>query len=338
MKNKQSNVLFTVGVVLLVMTALIGLLFVNGNVNDEGAANAITRGNEQTVYNMLLLGKDSAAGLCDVMILVSIDTGSGNVAIIQIPRDTYFNYTDGSYKKINGAPSALGSEQFASKLGNALGTKIDYYLCVDYDVVEQMVDMLSGVEIDVPMDMSYSDPAQNLTINLGAGKQMLNGRECIQFLRYRSGYVTGDLGRIDAQKLFLNAFVKRMCEKKNPSVFINLYNIIKNKGSTNIREQDLIMIGLKCAKTKGGEVSYLTAPGEAIQSSQSGAWYYVLSKESMVEILSKHLGMPDARENFDKEEKFVDKNIKSFYDIYNKRCEYKIYSADDIENNEININ
>ena len=37
-----------------------------------------------------------------------------------------------------------------------------------------------------------------------------NGNTAVQFLRYRSGYVTGDLGRIDAQKLFLNAFAKRI--------------------------------------------------------------------------------------------------------------------------------
>ena len=88
-------------------------------------------------------------------------------------------------------------------------------------------------------------------------------------------------------------------------------------------------------KAKGGTVSYVTSPGEAIQSEESGAWYYILSKSSMTEILrSRFYGV----ENFDEQTKFVDKDKKSFYDIYNKNCEVRIYTADDIENNKININ
>ena len=49
------------------------------------------------------------------------------------------------------------------------------------------------------------------------------------------------------------------------------------------------------------------------------------------------LKLADA-EKFDQDNKFVDKRIKSFYDIYKKRCEYKIYSAEEIDNNQITIN
>ena len=183
--------------------------------------------------------------------------------------------------------------------------------------------------------MNYSDPSQNLSINLKAGEQELDGKSAVDFLRYRSGYVTGDLGRIDAQKLFLNAFAKRLIEIGNPFALYNVFKLICSKGETNIKEQDLISIGLKCAKTKGGKVYYLTAPGEAIQSDISGAWYYILSASSMSDILSGRFG---GNEAFDKNNKFVDKNTKTFFDIYNKACEVRVYTADEIDNNEININ
>jgi hypothetical protein len=48
--------------------------------------------------------------------------------------------------------------------------------------------------------------------------------------------------------------------------------------------------------------------------------------------------MRENKKDFDKNKKFVDKDDKSFYDIYNKYCEARIYSADDVENNEVNIN
>ena len=97
-------------------------------------------------------------------------------------------------------------------------------------------------------------------------------------------------------------------------------------------------MGLKYKKLKGATVRYMTAPGEAVQDAQSGAWYYVLSRESSADVLSKWFGLRVDKKDFDKDNKFVDKDDKSFYDIYNKYCEVKIYSADDVENNEVNIN
>ena len=292
---------------------------------------------DRTVYNILLLGKDDAAGLSDVIILASINVQSGDVNILQIPRDTYFNYTDGSYKKINGAPNALTNEGFASALSDALGVDIDFYFEIKLSTVKKIVDTISGIDVNVPMDMDYEDPTQGLSIHLKKGNNHLSGEEAISFIRFRSGYITGDIGRLDAQKIFLNAFVKRIGEQKNPITLLNIFKLVLSEGSTNINEQDLISLGMKCSKNKGGKTSYLTAAGEAVQSEESGAWYYILSSPSMSEIIRQFFYVTDEK-GFDKEYKFVDKRVKSFYDIYNKRCDYKIYSAHDIENEQININ
>lgn len=325
--------------VLLLMLAVIVFIYAWGFAGASAEnTEAIESAKSQEIYNFLVLGKDAAAGLCDVVMIVSIDTSSGDVNIMQIPRDTYFNYTDGTYKKINGAPKALGTSAFATALGDALGISIDYYLALSLDTVAEMVDFVDGVEIDVPSDMDYDDPAQDLSIHLKAGRQLLDGKNALGFLRYRSGYVTGDLARIDAQKLFLNSFVKRIGEQKNPMKYISIFKLICSKGETNIKESDLFLIGMKCSQTKGGEVCYMTLPGDAVQSEKSGAWYYILSRSAASQMLEERYGLFRDKKDFDKEEKFVDKNTKSFYDIYNKHCEYRVYTANDIENNRININ
>ena len=335
-KDVNSSNLITVGTVIILMLALIIALFVIKPQAQESVTDAVKRTNEQAVNNFLVLGRDAAAGLCDVIMLASVNTNSGDVNIMQIPRDTYFDCSASTYKKVNGAYNSLGSaEAFSQSLSEALGIRIDYYLSLDLSVVAKMIDAVDGIEVNVPLNMDYEDPAQNLFIYLKAGKQKLDGKRAVEFLRYRSGYVTGDLGRIDAQKLFLNAFAKRLVEIGNPLSLFNVFKLICNNGETNIKEQDLLSIGLKCAKTKGGRIFYMTAPGEAIQSNVSGVWYYILSKQSMVKLLNERFLM---QESFDKQNKFVDKNVKSFYDIYNKFCDIRIYTADEIENNEININ
>ncbi|MBO5305810.1 MAG: LCP family protein [Clostridia bacterium] len=161
------------------------------------------------VCNLLFLGRDDAAGLCDVLMLVSFDLDFGRLHIVQIPRDTYFSYTADHYKKINAAPRVLGgADKLADELAAALGVGIDGYVEFDLDFVQAAVDAVGGVEIDVPCDMDYDDPAQNLSIHLKKGTQRLTGKEAVGFVRFRSGYARADLGRMDAQKLFLASFAK----------------------------------------------------------------------------------------------------------------------------------
>ncbi len=326
--------------IMLIAFALLGVIIVFAAIstlNDGETADTVKSTDGQGIYNLLLLGNDSEAKLSDVIMLVSLNVLNGDAYVMQIPRDTYLNYTDASYKKINGAPRELGTEGFRDFLSESLGVTIDFYLSLTLDTVGKMVDTLGGIELDVPHDMDYDDPAQNLSIHIKAGEQTLDGASAVQFLRYRSGYVTGDLGRVNAQKLFMAAFIERLDENKNPAKIYRLFKLVAQNCDTNIAEQDVMRILTVATRYTDGEVFYVTAPGEAIQSQNSGAWYYVLSRQSMSELLFNYFGANGGENNFDKDNKFVDKRVKSFYDIYEKRCEYKIYSDDDIENNIIDI-
>ena len=334
---EKNNSLLSVAIVLVVMLTVIIALYCQQSSAGQNMTDAM-RANEQSLYNFLVLGRDNSAGLCDVIILASINFDSGAVNVMQIPRDTYFDI-DRAHKKINSIQSVLDSaELVASVLGEAMSIKIDYYLSLNLDTLSSAIDAMNGIEIDVPFDMEYTDNSQNLSISLKKGKQLLDGKSAVGFLRYRSGYITGDLGRVNAQKLFLNAFFNKMGQLGNPFAIYRASKLVLDSSDTNLKEQDMIALGLRCAKVKNATISYLTAPGDAIQDAQSGAWYYVLSRDSLADVLKGRFGMSVDKKDFDKVNKFVDKDDKSFYDIYKKYCEVKIYSADDVENNEVNIN
>ena len=55
------------------------------------------------ITRILVMGRDRAAGLTDSMMVVTLNETTMQASILQIPRDTYANYTDRDYKKINGA-------------------------------------------------------------------------------------------------------------------------------------------------------------------------------------------------------------------------------------------
>ena len=205
-------------------------------------------------------------------------------------------------------------------------------MSIDLEVFVEVIDMLGGVDVNVPCDMEYTDPYQNLTVRLSKGRQTLDGKSAMQFVRYRAGYIRGDISRMDAQKIFLASVVKKLSETRDPMTLFGVFKVISGRAETNLSEKDVLYFAYHFLQCDRGEISFVTAPGEDVQSKASGAWYYILSRDAMSELLAGELGLQSSKNDFDKNLKFVDKNVKSFYDIYNKYCSYKVYRADDVLN------
>ncbi len=278
--------------------------------------------------NFLVMGKDETSGLYDMIMLVSYNATQRQIGVVQIPRDTYAEFTESSYKKLNGAVSALGGErEFCDFLSKSLSVSIDHYISIDLYSVGEIVDVLGGVEVDVPFDMNYEDPAQGLSIHLKKGKNILDGEAARKFVRYRSGYLEGDLGRMDAQKLFLAALVKKL--KSDISVFD--IGAIVAAASDNVKMSipmsSVIPLAKQLINIPAENVKFVTLAGEGAVASVSGASYYVISRPSAIKILNEVLGADVSEENFDVGKVFLNERYNSFEDIYNSNVEYKIFDA-----------
>ena len=282
---------------------------------------------------VLLLGRDDSSGLADAIALVFIDF-QNKITLLQIPRDTYFRADEGGYKKINGASKILGSDTLLCKaLSEAMGIDIDGYVSFESEFIRDAVDMLGGVEIDIPLDMDYDDPYQGLSIHLSKGKQTLSGSEAVGFVRYRSGYLRADIGRIDAQKLFLAAFANRVLEKIDGKDILPLAKMAVRYLKTDLSISEMAAIGRAALEVKAENISLATLPGEEVRSSQSGAWFYIASLAGCEALLTE-LG---AEEGFDREHLFSDASRKEFEDIYGKEIYARIYSAEEINGEGIEI-
>ena len=100
-------------------------------------------------------------------------------------------------------------EELMTRVCEITGYVPDGYVALDLQSFEQLVDLMGGVRFDVPMDMYYNDPSQNLYINIPAGEQKLNGEQAMQLVRFRSGYANADLGRVSVQREFVSAALKQ---------------------------------------------------------------------------------------------------------------------------------
>lgn len=271
---------------------------------DQPAGTVYTR--RDGVYNFLLIGKDRVGMNTDVIMIVSFDTVEDSVNVLQIPRDTYFDLDTGYYKinamyayNYNAAfradkkdPAKAGMEAFVDQIEKNLCIAIDYYALVDLNGFVNLVNAIGGVTIDVPADMKYSDPEQDLYIDIKAGVQKMDGQTAEEFIRFRSGYVEGDLGRVNAQKLMISALMRQIKENISLSTIDSLANVAMQNVTTDIKLTDLIFFGREILNVDLDQIKMVTMPGlDARRYGNSGAWYYILHREAALEAINTYVNV-----------------------------------------------
>jgi len=225
--------------------------------------------------NILVLGVEKDPRT-DSILFVSFEPKDKKLDIISIPRDTYYwekGYNLPGQRKINakyGRSIKYGKDK-ASKgtvkaVEKILKVPIHNYVTVSYKGVEDIVDYIGGVEINVPFNMRYTDSSDNppLRINIPKGKQILNGKQSVKFLRWRKnnnniGYPDGDLGRIKAQQDFIIAAIKKSFGKKLPSIIKKSFDTV----NTDLSKKDSIYYAIKAIGIKTDNISTYILPGES---------------------------------------------------------------------------
>ena len=268
----------------------------------------------------LIAGLDDAAENTDVIFTVGYDADNHVMTVAQIPRDTYLNFGSSQNKLNQLYASAVASgmdknsafARFASGLERHFGVRFDGYLGIKLDAFKAVVERLGGLDIELSSDMTFSLDGEE-KIKLKRGTNHITAKEAEVFVRYRSGYALGDLGRIDAQKLFLNALFLKMSSGMSLPLIFDIVDIIENDAISDISLSavaDLAMdaIGNKSEKT----ILYATVPGEATQS-KYGVSYYVLNRKSAAEMAKRYMF---AFREFDPDRRFVDRSSIAFSNIY----------------------
>ncbi len=247
---------------------------------------------EKDKYLFLVVGVDKASGRGDAILLASFDVSAGRISVMQIPRDTYIEW-NGKEDKINSIVLDADVYTMRDILEVTLCINIDYTALIDLEALEVIVDSVGGVEIDVPFDMKYSDPFQDLYIDLKAGLQVLDGKNATDFIRFRSDYADGDLGRIDAQKQFMSSLFKKVMNEMNAVEALSIAKGVLPMLETDITLDDAAYFAGKFFSTKDRNLEMLTAPGFQLHKTNPEAWYYVLSKDGMLEAVNTYFNVYD---------------------------------------------
>jgi LCP family protein required for cell wall assembly len=202
--------------------------------------------------NVLVLGVDAGVNgqrtnewtRSDVNMVVSVDPITKDAAVVSIPRDTrvFIPGKIAAYSKMGHAHAYGGPALAIETVEQFLDIEIDYYVRVDFEAFKQAVDALGGVDMDIPVEGEYSDPAQNLYIKLEKGPAHLDGEKALELVRYR-GYGNADIGRIEMQDLFLRALAKKASSLSNVLKIPSLYQRLEPYFRTDLTLQEVAKLG-----------------------------------------------------------------------------------------------
>ena len=242
------------------------------------------------VYNILIAGTDGDGYRTDTIIVAHLDENTHEVALMSVPRDTAVMNGDNGLMKINAVYAGgkeEGMERLERRLSSLLGFEMDGYVLVNLDAFVKIVDTIGGVTVNVPQDMYYSDPSQNLLIDLKAGVQTLDGTQAMGLVRFRKGYASQDIQRTKVQQDFLKALAKQCLSIENLSLSViqEYAKIFDEYVVTDLTVGNMIYYGQQLMKCDFDEMKTYTIEGEGAMI--NGVSYYPLYATSIVKIVNE---------------------------------------------------
>lgn len=239
---------------------------------------------KDSVFNrpiiILAVGTDTSADLenlrTDTILLARIDPVTKEVKLLSIPRDLVIQITheDGriTEDRVN-ASFAIGAvkdhtvlsgmEQLAGDLQRNFAIKTDYWVQVDFRGAERIFDLIGGVDVVIPEDLSvydwwYSDndrPAR--TLSFPPGEQHLTGYEAVAFSRLRE--FDDDFHRIRRQQIVMEAAMSQAFSKGILNNIPSLWGAYNDAVTTNIDTSRVLGLGLLARETQGRLQTYSIA-------------------------------------------------------------------------------
>lgn len=207
------------------------------------------------VVRFLIIGSDTRPhdkGRADTIMVLILNPRLHRAALLSIPRDLRVPIPGYRVDKINHSYAYGGPELTRRTVELLLGVDIPFYVHCDFDTFVKAVDILGGVDIEVPdvegrgRGMNYDDNWGNLHIHLKPGWRHLNGYEAMGFVRYRHG--DSDLMRSRRQQQFVRAVIEQKVKAANLPALLRAGSYVLRRLDTNVSWRDGVDL-LRVART-----------------------------------------------------------------------------------------
>ncbi|MBR2085868.1 MAG: LCP family protein [Oscillospiraceae bacterium] len=229
-------------------------------------------------FTILFLGFDSedngSGDLHDVNYLAQFNLHTASLNILQIPRDTFTpDYTGSPTHKFNsiytwGNPKETPIQRVVTAVEENYSIPVDAYLTTTCDNVAEIVDLIGGIPINMPFKMVFE--ADKV---IPEGEQTLNGQQAEWMLRFRHGYQNGDIGRVQGQRLFMAAAMKKLISMNSLQI-MSVTNKVYDQEliGTDMSLEDVARLADLAGTIDMDHVHVFMLPGESATVQGQSVW------------------------------------------------------------------
>lgn len=295
--SKRSWIGWTVKVAIATMAIYLFVLFPNvtstlDQIHEPVAREVSVKRHEKIVLDkkdpisVLLLGVDEREddrGRSDTMIVLTINPEEESIKMVSIPRDTYTEIVGyGISDKINHAYAFGGLEMSMESVENLLDIPIDYTVQVNMEGFEDIVDAVGGITVDSPI--AFED--------FVVGKQNLNGKQALRYVKMRKQDPNGDFGRQDRQKQVIESILDKTMSASTLLNYKKIFNALGDNVKTSISFSELLEVqkNYRDAIETIDPIYFEKGSGETI----NGIWYYKMNAKELKKVqktLKEHLNI-----------------------------------------------
>ena len=241
-------------------------------------------------------------GNTDMILYVHFNNETGEMKMLQIPRDTMVttdrsvsgNYRINNIAKTQAADSnSMNMAALCTQVSNMYQLPIDGYMTIRLEMLVQLVDTFGGIELYVPQEMDYKGS------HLDQGYQTLNGDACEFLLRTRHIYNNGDIGRLNMQRQFYSALFRRLKSIGNIWDVAKLTPAVLNYMETSLSASQLVSFAVSMLKIDSSKIMICQMPVKMAGKYNGEAVVYPARQED-ADILNQYFrentGFVDASE------------------------------------------
>lgn len=201
----------------------------------------------------------------DVNLVATVNPNTHKILLTTTPRDYYVTIPgiSGDQRDKLTHAGIYGIDASIATLENLYQTEIPFYVRVNFTSVIEIVDAMGGV--DVESDLAFTTgKAAGAVVDIKEGKNHLNGKEALAFVRERKAFVDGDNQRGKNQQALLTALIKEMI---SPMIVVEANEIIRcvsGDTETNMSEAQMkSILRMQLDDMKGWEIESVAATGDS---------------------------------------------------------------------------
>lgn len=232
------------------------------------------------IQNFLLLGSDSREDgehdLADVIMILTIDNNNQEMKLSSIQRDmlVYLGGETDELMKIN-AVLAYGPEMLVHTINQNLSLDLQGYVEINMSGTETIIDMMDGVELDVPEDENFLynlnlaileqnvldegwDNRENWVEDITeGGLQKMNGRQTLAYMRVRKS--DSDYRRTERQREVMQLLLSKFMDQ-NPLKMAQIVREGLAYVTTNLSGKDIFTMATSVIPAMKGGLSQMQIP------------------------------------------------------------------------------